>query len=53
MNLISLKDVKSLLISNDNTINSNIEQIFNCTFNSDIAILPDVWLRKEIIKKLL
>lgn len=53
MNLISLKDVKSFLISNDNTIKSNIEQKFNCTFNSDIAILPDVWLRKEIIKKLL
>lgn len=53
MNLISLKDVKSFLISNDNTIKSNIEQTFNCTFNNDIAILPDVWLRKEIIKKLL
>ena len=22
-------------------------------YNNDIAILPDVWLRKEIIKKLL
>ena len=53
MNLISLKDVKSFLISNDNTIKSDIEQTFNCTFNNDIAILPDVWLRKEIIKKLL
>lgn len=53
MNLISLKDVKSFLISNDNTIKSNIEEIFNCTFNHDIAILPNMWLRKEIIKKLL
>ena len=53
MNLISLKDVYSFLISNDDTIKSNIEQIFKCTFNNDIAILPDVWLRKEIIKKLL
>lgn len=53
MNLISLKDGKSYLISNDDNIKFNLKITFNCNFSNDIAILPDVWLRKEIIKKLL
>lgn len=53
MNLISLKDGKSYLISNDDNIKFNFKTTFNCKFFNDIAILSDVWLRKEIIKKLL
>ncbi len=53
MNLISLKDGKSYLISNDKNIKFNLETTFNCKFINDIAVLSDVWLRKEIIKKLL
>lgn len=53
MNLISLKDGKSYLITNNDIIKFNLEITFNCTFNNDIAVLSDVWLRKEIIKKLL
>lgn len=53
MNLISLKDGKSYLISNDDTVKFNIETTFNCKFINDITILSNVWLRKEIIKKLL
>ena len=53
MNLISLKDGKSYLISNDDNIKLNLETTFNCKFINDITILSNVWLRKEIIKKLL
>ena len=53
MNLISLKDGRSYLISNDENIKFNLETTFNCKFINNIAILSDVWLRKEIIKKLL
>lgn len=53
MNLISLKDGKSYLISNDDNVKFNLEITFNCSFNNDIAVLSDVYLRKEIIKKLL
>lgn len=53
MNIIALNDGKSFLISTDATIKLNIETTFNCHFNNDIAILPNLWLRKEILKKLL
>ena len=51
LNLISLEDGKSYLISNNESVKRNVEQLFEKPFKTDIMELDSVWLRKEIIKK--
>ena len=51
MNLISLEDAKSYIISEDIKVKAGLERLFNKPFEKDILELENVWLRKEIIKK--
>lgn len=51
MNLICLKEGKSYIISNHKKVKGRMEELMKNKFEKDIMILPDVWLRKEIIKK--
>lgn len=51
MNLICLKEGKSYILSNNEEIKKNIENLMGNTFDNDIMTLPEMWLRKEIIKK--
>lgn len=51
LNVISLEDGKSYIISNSESVKRNIEQLFAKPFKTDIMELDNVWLRKEIIKK--
>lgn len=52
INLISLKDKKSYIISASEIVKSKLEKKFNCEFVNDIMILSKPILRKEIIKLL-
>ncbi len=51
MNLICLQEGKSYIISNHKKVKSKMEALMKNKFEDDIMILPEVWLRKEIIKK--
>jgi len=51
MNLISLEDAKSYIISEDIKVKAGLERLFNKPFEKDILELENVWLRKEIIRK--
>lgn len=51
INIISLKDNASYLISKDIKVQKNLETLFNKKFESNIMKLNKIWLRKEIIRK--
>lgn len=51
MNLICLKEGKSYIICNNSYVQARLENLMENKFEEDIMILPEVWLRKEIIKK--
>lgn len=51
MNLICLKDGKSYVICENPDVKKRLEKLMEDKFVQDIMTLPDVWLRKEIIKK--
>ncbi len=50
INLICLKEGKSLIMAKDVKVKKNLEILFNKQFNTDIMELEEVWLRKEIMK---
>lgn len=50
LNLICLKDGKSYLITEDLSVQNNMEKLFDKKFKNEIMELENVWLRKEIIK---
>ena len=51
INIISLKDNTSYLISEDIKVQKKLETLFNKKFENDIMKLNKIWLRKEIIRK--
>jgi Inorganic pyrophosphatase/exopolyphosphatase len=51
INIISLKDGKSYIITDSTKAKITLEKLFNLTFNGDILTLNKFMLRKEIIKK--
>ena len=51
INIISLKDNVSYLISEDIKVQKNLETLFNKKFENNIMKLNKIWLRKEIIRK--
>ncbi len=51
LNLISLEDNRSYILSNNIETQRKFEKIFQKTFNNNLMDLGDLWLRKEIIKK--
>ena len=51
MNLICLKEGKSYILSNNKEIKKKMENLMGNIFDNDIMTLPEMWLRKEIIKK--
>ncbi len=51
LNVISLEDGKSYIITNNTTVKKNLEELFNKSFTGDVLGLNQVWLRKEIIKE--
>ena len=51
LNLISLKDGKSYIITDNEKYKEKLEKLFNKKFNNNIMNLKELWLRKEIIKK--
>lgn len=51
LNLICLKEGKSYIISDNNNVKKKIEKLMDSKFKNNIMTLPEVWLRKEIIKK--
>lgn len=51
INIISLEDGKSYIITDSEKTKLNLENLFNLKFDGDILILDKFMLRKEIIKK--
>lgn len=51
MNLICLKEGKSYIIAKNENVKRKQEKLMGSKFKEDVMILPEVWLRKEIIKK--
>ena len=51
INIISLIDGKSYIITDSKKSKSDLEKLFGVTFERDILILDKFVLRKEIIKK--
>lgn len=51
MNLICLKDEKSYILSENENVKAKIEKLMGGKFQDNVMVLPEVWLRKEIIKK--
>lgn len=51
MNLICLKDEKSYILSENENVKAKIEKLMGAKFQDNVMVLPEVWLRKEIIKK--
>lgn len=51
LNLICLKEGKSYILSDNKKVKKKMENLMKSEFKSNIMILPEVWLRKEIIKK--
>ncbi len=51
MNLICLKDGKSYIVCENPNVKTRLEKLMENKFIEDIMTLPEVWLRKEIIKK--
>lgn len=51
MNLICLKDGKSYIVCENPNVKIRLEKLMENKFIEDIMTLPEVWLRKEIIKK--
>lgn len=51
MNLICLKEGKSYIIANNENVKRKQEKLMGSKFKENVMILPEVWLRKEIIKK--
>lgn len=51
MNLICLKDGKSYIVCENPNVKTRLEKLMENKFIGDIMTLPEVWLRKEIIKK--
>lgn len=53
MNLISLEEGISYIISENESVKKNLEELFESKFDGNIMKLNQIWLRKEIIKKAL
>lgn len=53
INLISIKDETSYIVSENNCVKKNLERLFHNTFDKNIMNLHQILLRKEIIKKAL
>lgn len=53
MNIISLEEGRSYIISEDENVKKNLEELFGNKFDKNIMKLDQIWLRKEIIKKAL
>lgn len=51
MNLICLKEGKSYILSENEKVKRNVERLMENKFYENLMILPEPWLRKEIIKK--
>lgn len=51
MNLICIKDAKSYIISKHEKVKMQMQKLMHHTFNGNIMELPEVWLRKELIKE--
>lgn len=51
MNLICLKEGKSYILSNHEKVKEKMENLMGNKFYDGVMTLPEVWLRKEIIKK--
>ena len=51
MNLICLKEGKSYILSNHEKVKKRMENLMRNKFHDGVMTLPEVWLRKEIIKK--
>ena len=51
LNIIDIQKNRSYFVCNDSRYQNEIEQLFNTSFENDIAVLPNSFLRKEIIKK--
>lgn len=54
MNVVSLSDGRSYIIASNKKVLEQVEDLFG-VFSNDgrMVVLPDVWLRKEIMKKAL
>ena len=50
MNLISLKDKTSIIISESDTVRTWLSALLGITFTASVARADRLWLRKEIIK---
>ncbi len=53
MNIISLEDGISYIISENEKVKKNLEELFSNKFDKNIMKLDQIWLRKEIIKEAL
>ena len=51
LNLISLEENKSYILSKNIQTQKKFEKVFCKNFNDDIMDLEDLWLRKEILQK--
>lgn len=51
LNLICLKEGKSYILSDNEEVKKKMENLMKSEFQSNLMTLPEVWLRKEIIKK--
>ncbi len=53
MNIISLEEGISYIVSEDENVKGNLEELFSNNFDRNIMKLGQIWLRKEIIKEAL
>ena len=53
MNIISLEEGISYIISENEKVKKNLEELFSNKFDKNIMKLDQIWLRKEIIKEAL
>ena len=53
MNIISLEEGISYIVSEDENVKENLEELFSNNFDRNIMKLDQIWLRKEIIKEAL
>jgi len=53
MNLISLKDGRSYVLVSDGGAAEEVLRLFDGVQEGDVVVLPEVWLRKEILRRAL
>lgn len=53
MNLISLKDGRSYILVSDDEAAKEVLRLFGGVYRDGVVVFPEVWLRKEILKRAL